>query len=194
MKRADNNISSRHSLYQLKITLKNVKPTIWRRFQVPGNITLYRLHKVIQVLMGWYGYHLFEFKIKDVLYGTPNIEDGYLVENAKRFKVNNILEEGKNYLYTYDLGDNWESILTVEKVIPTETEPRHAVCLKGKRSGPAEDSGGPWGYLEYLELIKTPPDENDDEEIKARREWIGDDYDPEYFNLEEINEDLKRIR
>jgi hypothetical protein len=193
LKQVENNVHARYSVYLLKITLKNVRPPIWRRFEVPGNITLYKLHKVIQVLMGWYGYHLFEFKIKDVLYGTPDIEDGYLVENAKRFKLNKILEEGKNYLYTYDMGDNWECVLTVEKVAPTEIEPRHAVCLKGKRSGPAEDSGGPWGYEDYLELLKTPP-ENDDEEAKERREWIGEDYDPEYFNLEEINEDLKQIR
>jgi hypothetical protein len=56
----------------LKITLKGIKPPIWRRVQVPGNVTLYKLHKIIQVVMGWGNYHLYEFKIGDTYYGLPD--------------------------------------------------------------------------------------------------------------------------
>lgn len=40
-------------IYQLKITLRDSKPPIWRRVLVPGTFSLYKLHSVIQVAMGW---------------------------------------------------------------------------------------------------------------------------------------------
>ena len=45
-------------IYQLKVTLKGIRPPIWRRIQVKGNITLLQLHDILQVVMGWYDYHL----------------------------------------------------------------------------------------------------------------------------------------
>ena len=42
-----------NKFYQLKITLKDVSPPIWRSFVVPASITLDRLHDVIQIVMGW---------------------------------------------------------------------------------------------------------------------------------------------
>ncbi len=38
--------------YLLKIQLLDIEPAIWRRFVVPANITLDRLHDVIQIVMG----------------------------------------------------------------------------------------------------------------------------------------------
>jgi hypothetical protein len=182
-----------YRIYQIKISLKEVKPSIWRRFQVPDNISLYKLHKIIQVLMAWDDYHLFEFKINDIPYGIPD-KDGFDdVKNAKRYKLNKVLQDVKKAHYAYDFGDGWEIGLHVEKIIASETEMKHPVCLNGKRSAPPEDCGGPWGYENYLKILETPPDENEDDEIKERREWIGEDFDPEYFNLEEINQELKRI-
>lgn len=183
-----------HSIYQIKNSLKEVKPPVWRRFQVSGNISLYKLHQVIQVLMDWYDYHLFEFTINNVPFGIPDDEVTYALKDARRYKLDRVLHEGAKVHYAYDFGDGWEIVLEVEKVIPSESELKHAVCLKGKRNAPPEDCGGPWGYYDYLELLKTPPDENEDEEIRERREWIGVDFDPEYFNLEEINEALKAIK
>ncbi len=36
------------SVYQIKVTLENMRPPIWRRFQVPANINLDELHMVLQ--------------------------------------------------------------------------------------------------------------------------------------------------
>ncbi|HUH12198.1 MAG TPA: plasmid pRiA4b ORF-3 family protein [Longimicrobiales bacterium] len=49
------------SVYQLKITLRAICPPIWRRFQVPADTTLDRLHLMIQWVMGWTNSHLHEF-------------------------------------------------------------------------------------------------------------------------------------
>ncbi len=58
--------------YQLKITLKNVKPAIWRRFVVPADIPLPDLHLIIQTVMGWYNSHLHQFIIDDEFYTEPD--------------------------------------------------------------------------------------------------------------------------
>jgi hypothetical protein len=49
--------------YQLNIRLLDIEPAIWRRFVVPADITLDRLHDVIQIVMGWDDSHLHEFTI-----------------------------------------------------------------------------------------------------------------------------------
>ena len=40
------------SIYQLKITLRGIRPPIWRRVQVRSDVTLGHLHWVIQFAMG----------------------------------------------------------------------------------------------------------------------------------------------
>src|SRR5215472_2111665 len=50
-------------IYQLKVTLEDVSLPIWRRFQVPGRISLAGLHLVLQVVMGWENAHLYEFRV-----------------------------------------------------------------------------------------------------------------------------------
>jgi hypothetical protein len=59
-------------LLLLRIELKGITPTIWRRFVVPENITLGKLHQVIQVVMGWSGGHLHEFEIAGEKYGIAD--------------------------------------------------------------------------------------------------------------------------
>ncbi|MGZ3612110.1 MAG: IS1096 element passenger TnpR family protein [Ktedonobacteraceae bacterium] len=44
-------------VYQLHIRLAYIEPPIWRRIVVPGQISLFRLHRMLQVVMGWENYH-----------------------------------------------------------------------------------------------------------------------------------------
>jgi tetratricopeptide (TPR) repeat protein len=191
-------LDSPFSIFQIKMKLKGISPPIWRRFQVSGNISLYKLHLVLQSVMDWRNYHLFEFKISEIRFGIPDLEDYYETRDARRYKLNKVVSSEKTkFLYTYDFGDGWEHELTIEKIIPAEQELKHTVCLGGKRAGPLEDSGGIGGYENYLEILRTPPPadpDDEDEEIKSSREWMGADYDPEYFDLAEINRELKKIR
>lgn len=60
-------------IYQLKITLYQSKPPIWRRVLVPGNITLDELHLVIQIVMGWDDYHLHQFIMDEKYYSDSAV-------------------------------------------------------------------------------------------------------------------------
>ena len=59
------------TIYQLKITLRDIKPPIWRRVQGQSSITLSQLHLIIQASMGWYNCHLHQFSIQGIDYGFP---------------------------------------------------------------------------------------------------------------------------
>jgi hypothetical protein len=49
---ATKNIVSAKDIYQFKVTLLGTKPPIWRRLLVPANLTLAKLHDVLQTAMG----------------------------------------------------------------------------------------------------------------------------------------------
>ena len=64
--------SKSSSFYQLKITLRESKPPIWRRIQVKSNTTLTKLHDLFQIVMGWTDSHLHQFIIHGTEYGVPH--------------------------------------------------------------------------------------------------------------------------
>ncbi len=66
---------------------------------------------------------------------------------------------------------------------------KYPVCLDGQRACPPEDCGGPWSYPEMLETLKNP----DHEEYEELLEWVGDEFDPEAFDVEKINRLLKQL-
>ncbi|BCV20697.1 plasmid pRiA4b ORF-3 family protein [Moorella sp. Hama-1] len=179
------------NIYQIKVTLKRIKPPIWRRVQVPGGITLAKLHKILQVVMGWYNRHLYQFTINGSHYGEP--DDEFLVEvrNARRQKLKDVVnQEKQRFIYEYDFGDGWEHEIVVEKILPPEPGKRYPVCLKGKRACPPEDCGGPWGYASLLHILQHPGHP----EYEDMRAWAGEDFDPEDFDLEFVNQELKTIK
>jgi len=180
-------------VYQLKITLKDSTPPIWRRVLVPENVTLFELHEIIQRVMGWQDYHLHQFTIAGQLYGNPEDDEfGDLnIENEKRYRLNQFgFREKSKFSYEYDFGDSWEHTLLVEKILPAEKGGRYPVCTAGKRACPPEDCGGICGYEEFLETIANPEDEEHDETL----EWVGGDFDPEEFDLDEVNAALQAIK
>lgn len=61
-------------VYQMKVRLTDIEPPIWRRFLVTGDQTLYRLHLILQTIMGWENYHLYDFTISEIEYGEPDEE------------------------------------------------------------------------------------------------------------------------
>ena len=56
----------------MKVTLLDIEPPIWRRLLVTGDQTLYRLHLILQTIMGWENYHLYEFIIDEIEYGNTH--------------------------------------------------------------------------------------------------------------------------
>lgn len=82
-------------VYQIKVTLRGVRPPIWRRLQVPGDITLASLHETLQTAMGWTDSHLHQFVIGGRRYGVRS-EDGWddaLISEA-RVRLDEVARKG----------------------------------------------------------------------------------------------------
>ena len=169
----------------LKITLRHIKPPIWRRILVPGCMTLADLHLAIQAAMGWQNGHLHAFDINGEQYGDPSMMDD--VASERRLKLNTLANSGvTRFTYTYDFGDDWEHDILIEKAPPAHTAKAVPACIGGKRNCPPEDCGGAWGYAELLPILADPANPRHDE----MREWLGEDFDPEAFSVEDADTSL----
>jgi hypothetical protein len=178
-------------IYQLKITLRGSKPPIWRRVQVSGDITLYKLHQVIQVAMGWTDSHLHQFTAGGIDYGESAPEWGMEVKSERRAHLNQVAPAEKaRFTYEYDFGDSWDHEILVEKIVPPEPGVHYPTCLTGKRACPPEDVGGIWGYEGFLESLRDPKHPEHDEYL----EWVGGEFDPEAFDCAGVNAVLQQLR
>ena len=185
--------SKAQSIYQLKITLKDCRPPIWRRVQVPSSTTLGQLHWVIQFSMGWTNSHLHSFTIRGVEYGVPMPELGFDemgLRDEQPVKLSKVIPGEKfKFSYLYDFGDSWDHEILVEKVLQADPDINYPICIKGKRACPPEDCGGVWGYRDFLEAIQDP----DHPEHEEMLEWVGGSFDPEDADLDDVNPQLKMI-
>jgi hypothetical protein len=171
-------------LFRLKVMMRGIRPPIWRRFLVPGDITLKRLHDCLQAVMGWTDSHLHQFEANGVLYGTLDCEYGIERVNESRTKLRDVLAFPKDRLmYEYDFGDDWIHDVVLEAVLPPRAGGRYPVIEAGKRTRPPEDVGGVYGYLEFLEVL-ADPQHPDHEDMKT---WSGGSFDPEAFDVNEMN-------
>ncbi len=177
-------------IYQLKITLRGIEPKIWRRILVPSTITLPKLHRVIQAVMGWLDYHLHQFVVDGVCYGDPD-PDGFLEMTDERYvKLSKLLNrEGDRIIYEYDFGDDWEHEIKLEERRPFDTQSSLPICLAGERARPPEDCGGIHGYEHVLEVIM----DLHHKEYEEMLVWLGEGFDPENFDIDEINDQLSRV-
>ena len=139
--------------------------------------------------MGWEGYHLHEFEMispstgAKVSIGPPDDEFGRRILSEETQKISRYFSmDNKSAEYTYDFGDDWEHKILLEKILPREEGTAYPVCVKGKRACPPEDCGGVWGYADILEALEDP----DDPENEELLEWVGEDFDPEYFDAKDV--------
>jgi hypothetical protein len=185
------------NIYQFKITLKEIKPKIWRRIQVPGNYTFWDLHVAIQDAMGWEDCHLHQFEILNPKTGereiiaTEDDEDSYETISEEKAKISQYFLSAKNKAnYEYDFGDGWEHEVVLEKILPPVDGSKYPHCIAGERACPPEDCGGIWGYAYLLEIIadtKHP-------EYQERMEWLGDDFNSEEFDPKSVKFDNPKKR
>ena len=148
------------------------------------NITLPKLHYLILAVMGWSGGHMHAFRVGDTSYGEPAPELDDWMQNENRIRLSQIAPvEKSGFRYEYDFGDDWQHAVVVEKILPAEKGKAYPLCVTGKRACPPEDCGGAWGYTEFLEAIADP----EHEEHEQLLDWIGGEFDPEAFDLTEVN-------
>jgi Plasmid pRiA4b ORF-3-like protein len=163
---------------QLKITIKNSKPPIWRRVLVENTYTFGDLHEVIQDAMGWDNCHLYMFQM-----------DGFFISDEDEKQpdeeiIGHYLSEVKQkFTYTYDFGDDWHHTIVVEDFLPYDEAQVYPVCTAGKLNCPPEDCGGIYGFYQLMETIK---DKNHPEH-QDMIAWLGEDYDPTRFSKIEVN-------
>jgi hypothetical protein len=182
------------AIYEIEITLLESEPRIWRRFAVPADITLAKLHRVIQVVMGWTDSHLHQFEtVEGVRYEDKDLslDPDAEAKDERRAKLNDLLSEaGESLLYSYDFGDGWEHSLELVGTGPALAGQTYPVCLAGERACPPEDCGWLTGYYDMLEAIADPRHPEHENMV----EWIGGSFDPDALDLLDINVDLAALR
>lgn len=178
---------------QLRIELQRVKPLVWRRVLVPENITLAKLHVIVQATMGWTNSHLHEYEIARRRYGIPDDEwpSTEPVTDERGVRLKPLIEAGvRRFTYLYDFGDHWEHSVKIEDLVSPKPGQPLIVCLAGENACPPEDVGGEPGYPEFLDAISHPTHP----EHANMLHWIGGSFDPTAFDLADVNERLVAIK
>jgi Plasmid pRiA4b ORF-3-like protein len=179
------------AIYTLRIELQHIEPLIWRRLHVATDISLPKLHDVLQVVMGWTDSHLHSFHIGER--GYTNSEDAadlnMLPEKGQ--SLGTLLGDSiREFAYEYDFGDGWEHRVVMEATRQPVADWPYPLCVAGERACPPEDIGGLPGYEEFLEAITDPNHEQHDEMLV----WVGGAFDPEGFDINCVNRELRRRR
>jgi hypothetical protein len=180
------------SVHQLKMTLDNIDPPIWRRVLVPSDVTLGQLHVVIQIAMGWEEAHLHQFEVGRKLYSGKSPFDmlDMDMDDEDAVQLREVApKKGSKLQYEYDMGDGWRHTLLVEAITPADPKVKTPVCLEGARACPPEDCGGVWGYADLLDTLAEPTSE----EYEEMMDWLGP-FDPEAFDLKAVNKLLGQLR
>jgi hypothetical protein len=166
---------------RLKVTLKGIRPPIWRRLELPLDLSMARVSDVIVAAFGWSNSHLHEFKVGERRIGRPDPDDVRLplrllnspfvtagadlvglfarppLEDETGVDLAAALAGNVRTLsYTYDFGDDWQHLLTVEAILAAESGLSYPRCTAGRRACPPEDCGGIWGYEQLLAALADP--------------------------------------
>ena len=177
--------------YQIKVTL-DVYPKIWRRLQIPSNITFRELALILNTAIGWEGYHLSGFRIEKN--GETIFIENYPEEkeeqreykkegvlDGQKIKIDEYFAEHKKFIYIYDFGDNWHHEILLEKVLE-DYKNKYAQVVTYRGNCPPEDCGGFDGYYQLMY--------GDSEEAEEMRQY----YEIIKYNKAETNERLKNLK
>jgi hypothetical protein len=177
---------------RVRLDLHGAKPPVWRRLELPGDVTLARLHDVIQASMGWYDSHLHRFRTaRD--HRSPHFvthvdleegDEGILEDDVR---IDQVLAENKDELwYEYDFGDGWDHRLVVEAIL--DEPPSTARCTGGRMACPPEDCGGLGGYDELARWVRSGYDDallpGVFDDAAHAHDWLPLDWHPDQFDLE----------
>ena len=177
-----------NKILKLRITILDIMPKIWREILIENDITFEELHKIIQIAFGWTNSHLYGFNINGTLFSVPDEEF-----ESNNWDVNNKITEflffkGHKCIYTYDFGDNWEHEIEIIDILDRENI-QYPKCIAGERNSPPEDCGSIPGYEEIIEALKN----KNKSEYQDILDWLGD-YDPEKFNIDEVNKAILSVK
>ncbi len=171
--------------YEFEVSLRGLKPRVWRRFRLKKTATFQDLHEAIQDSCGWENCHLFSFTSdfgrfrEEIASGNPMGEsyEGAEAPPATQVKLKSYFEHSAKCGYTYDFGDDWEHDVKCKPVTSSEKFTRKLIA--GQGLFPPEDCGGLYGYQRCLDILSGKEEDEDD-----LKEWLGD-WSPDDFSLDE---------
>ncbi|ENZ7197750.1 plasmid pRiA4b ORF-3 family protein [Klebsiella variicola] len=179
-------------MFQLKVSLRDSRPPIWRRVLVPEQMPLSTLHRVIQLSFGWNDEHLYMFEKGRKGYPGNDYRvwgDGEDIGNAAITPLWAVLQnEGEKLIYTYDFGDWWDFTVLLEKQ-RHDTKQQPISCLSGKGTTPVENSGGLFGYTEMLSQAINA----ENPEQAEIHNFLMQDIDSRRYDLSSINSRLQAL-
>ncbi|AUJ63508.1 hypothetical protein B9057_03920 [Aestuarium zhoushanense] len=178
---------------RIRIELEHIAPLIWRCVDVSLTTNLCALHEIIQAVMPWENYHLYQFAVGECVYGEPDPEDavwGRKIYQAKGMRLGTLVDRGvTELLYTYDFGDDWQHRVIVEEVIEATPGTDYPLFIDGERTAPPEDVGGPPGFMDFVEaMAKTRHPQR-----KDLVRWYGGPFNPVDFGADRIAESIRSI-
>jgi len=181
------------TIFTLRIELLDIEPVIFRQVLVPSSITLPKLHQTIQAVMSWEDQHLYAFEFDGVKFSPPGPFpelDLPGVRSTQRQRLSQALGAANRFLYTYDFGDDWRHLVTLQDIAATDIPMKHPICLSGANACPPEDVGGVPGYMEFTEAMAHPAHASHADMLC----WHGALFDPTRFDPEAAQQQLRKIR
>ena len=181
--------------FRVRLDLHGAKPPVWRRLELPGDLTLPWLHDVVQAAMGWTDSHLHRFRTASdhrSQYFVTHVDldegdDGVLEDDVRLDQL--VAERGDELWYEYDFGDGWDHKLVVEEVF--DPPPETVRCTAGRMACPPEDCGGLGGYEEIVAWVRSGFDDDllpaGFEDAELGRSWLPLGWHPETFEVDEAN-------
>jgi hypothetical protein len=185
----NNGATMSRQIQVLKISLMDVPVPVWRRVAVPAAFTLDRVHRVVQLAMGWQDCHLHSFEIGGVQYGVPDADGVLDLRDEMDHRLDAVAPKDARFSYVYDFGDWWEHRIEVEDSFGADAAGAYPECLDGAGACPPEDVGGSYGYEQFLAAIASPAHPRHAE----MREWVGRDFDPAEFDPARVTPLLRRM-
>ena len=180
-------------MFTFHLKLIGTEPLVTRTFKVSAESSIYILHHIIQVVMGWKNYHLYQFEVGDLVIADKRLwdeEEMGPITDVKDVSVGDVVTEvGTTAVYEYDFGDGWmhhlelvdRSIHPTQEVLP--------LVISGENACPPEDCGGIHGYKELLEVLKNPKHP----EYRETIVWVGSKFNPTNFSVDACNKELGKL-
>ena len=185
-------MTSNERIARLLVKLDHIEPAIWRRVEVPITISLKGLHDVIQAVMLFQDYHLFEFNADGKRYAVPDPEWDFGADTyaARNVRIGALVDRGiTTFNYTYDFGDDWRHSITVEAVTDADPAVEYPRFLDGDRRAPPEDVGGLPGFEDFLIAMSKPRHAQHRKVV----DWYGGRFEPNDIGVDTINERIAKL-
>ncbi|WP_347548594.1 plasmid pRiA4b ORF-3 family protein [Pseudalkalibacillus hwajinpoensis] len=150
-------------IYQIKVSLMDMKPPIWRRLELDSSATFQELHDYIQIVFGWTNSHLHQFMVKQpelveelvtqhqyeesvpVLTIGPKLGENFSFGpeplDEREVKLLDVLKHEQDcFSYVYDFGEHWNHEILLEKILTEDSSVTYPRCTKAMKAAPEEDN------------------------------------------------------